>query len=1253
MRNNIKGPTPNEERIIKLMVLIGLFSILNFLVFFFQPENRGNFFLFFLLSITILYSASRKLYMWYNYANISVPDEPVAVPDFTVDILTTYFPGEPYQMVITTLEAITKISYPHTTYLCDEANDPYLKKFCEENSIIHVTRDNRIDAKAGNINNALRNHGKGEICVILDPDHIPEPNFLDPILPHFSDPKIGFVQIVQSYYNIKETLVARGAAEQTFQFYGPMMMTLNSYETVNAIGANCVFRRKALDSIGGHAPGLCEDMHTAMLLYAKKWKAVYVPEVLAKGLAPSSLTTYFKQQLKWTRGTFDLLFKVYPKVFKKLSFRQKIHFGVLPLHYLCGVIYFINFLIPVLALFMSENPWKGDLMNFVWALLPLAVSALLIRTFVQKWVIEKDERGFHIVGGLLQINTWWIYFLGFFYTLIDKKVPYLPTPKQSEFNTNLKIVIPNAVIAFISLLAVVYGLQRNFTPYSVIMAGFALFNTGIMIFGIYLSVRSTNQNRILRSNLDEKALVMLWNIKQILRDVFHSTFVFTRRAAFPILVVVLIAALSFKNEKEDEGWDEIKPLYFEPVHGKYLGIFKPLGKSGLADLEDINSIEARQNLNFDIISFYLAWSDEGLEEFPDNLLNNISNKNAIPMITWEPWASQISSIDSIPELQEEKKIFEHISNGTFDSYIKTFAGKLADFKIPVFLRFAHEFDNPSYPWSQTGLNTSEEFKAAWKHVYEIFQQEGAGNVAFVWNPWKSERMKEYYPGDQYVDWIGVTALNYGSLNPDKIEHSFKDLYKPFRDELKTFTSKPVMLAEFGSVKFGGTQEKWIAEAMETVKNEFQEIGAVVFFSSEVDKNIPFNNWYKKETIDWTNDTYPPEVLDFDFSGSTSDNGIIPLTIEQPQISLGQFNIQGVNYKKGEEWRDNYYVVSRNVLVNDLDRMKKFGFNTIKFKGGTVYEYNILKYSAAKEFQVLYEFPLNHYEGYLNQQDKLEILRQEIISTIEFNKKKSSIIGYVFNGNVEPFFSKPLSQLQQQAFLRWFQSLSLEIKKIAPQKMIILEIPLNRETINFLKNYSKSLPVDAYNLIVQEENDLEEIKSYADNNNIQLLFTPTDPGMAINSDVFDNLPVIMPNWQDERLSGRISFDGLIDFHGWIKAKTKKIKPNNREQSFGEARILKPAIPLIPGATAKYNAVVFKKQNWMLATESETDLNFRWSLVKLDSLGKPLALRDLGTGSSVDVVIPNDYKCYELLLTIQYLKEDRVVQKRSPLHTPLRN
>ncbi len=65
-------------------------------------------------------------------------------------------------------------------------------------------------------------------------------------------------------------------------FYGPLMIGMNAYGTTQPIGANCVFHRAALDSIGGHAAGLSEDMHTTMRLYSKGWQSKYIPEVLTR-----------------------------------------------------------------------------------------------------------------------------------------------------------------------------------------------------------------------------------------------------------------------------------------------------------------------------------------------------------------------------------------------------------------------------------------------------------------------------------------------------------------------------------------------------------------------------------------------------------------------------------------------------------------------------------------------------------------------------------------------------------------------------------------------------------------------------------------------------------------------------------------------------------------------------------------------------------------------------------------------------------
>jgi cellulose synthase (UDP-forming) len=118
--------------------------------------------------------------------------------EWKVDVLTTACPGEPRGMILRTLRAMQAIRYPHTSYLCDEGDDPVLREACRQLGIVHVTRQEKKDAKAGNINNALQ-QCTGEIAVILDPDHEPSPYLLDRVLGYFEDPKIGFVQSVQAY----------------------------------------------------------------------------------------------------------------------------------------------------------------------------------------------------------------------------------------------------------------------------------------------------------------------------------------------------------------------------------------------------------------------------------------------------------------------------------------------------------------------------------------------------------------------------------------------------------------------------------------------------------------------------------------------------------------------------------------------------------------------------------------------------------------------------------------------------------------------------------------------------------------------------------------------------------------------------------------------------------------------------------------------------------------------------------------------
>jgi cellulose synthase (UDP-forming) len=550
-------PKSGDVITIRIMIVLGLISMALFFSWFIDKDHIGYPPLFWLLSTALAFKMLRTLHEWYHYYAVSVPVKPELHSKYKVDILTTYCPGEPQSMVLNTLEAIQRITYPHTTYLCDEGDDPYLKAQCKRLGVRHVTRTNRQNAKAGNINNAL-SQATGDICLILDPDHVPQPDFLDEVLPYFEDPAIGFVQVVQAYSNRKESLIAYSAAEQTYSFYGPMMMGMNSYGTVQAIGANCTFRRKALDSIGGHAAGLAEDMHTAMQLHAKGWKSVYVPKILTRGLVPATLASYYKQQIKWARGTFELLFAVYPKLFKQFTWRQKIHYFTLPLYYLFGVFNLIDFLIPVIALALAEFPWYVSLGEFVSMFMPFMLILVCIRQFAQRWYLEKSEKGFHLLGGILRTGTWWIFTLGLVYSVFRIKVPYIPTPKDDKPQNNFWLSLPNLLVCMLGIGAIfysqhVYGNVYN-NVYVQIMSVFAL--TNVFFLSLIVLIGQERFMAWIRTNFIHSSFLkpVLSPVRLLIWRTRHSFYDGIRGKAIYLVITAFLISAVLTFAKDETRW---------------------------------------------------------------------------------------------------------------------------------------------------------------------------------------------------------------------------------------------------------------------------------------------------------------------------------------------------------------------------------------------------------------------------------------------------------------------------------------------------------------------------------------------------------------------------------------------------------------------------------------------------------------------------------------------------------------------------
>lgn len=480
-----KKVTRKEKFLLAVLVIAGIASILRMGEWWFRPEHVGNVALFLVLSLVFWYGMTRLVIIWVNYLKIGNPEKIEAPQNLKVAIFTTSSPGEPLSMFEKTLEACSKITYPHTTYLLDDTQDPEFRKVAEKYGAVWLELVGLPGAKAGKINAALSKTTE-DFILVLDPDHIPFPNFLDEVLGFFNDPEVGYVQVSQGYYNQYRSFTALAAAEQTYTFYGPTQMGMHGYNCAVAIGANCTFRRKALESAGGHGVGLAEDLVTAIRIHAQGWKSVYHPVIVARGLVPEDFGSFCKQQLKWARGVHEVLFDEVPKLFKKLSFWQKLSYLTIGTYYLEGFTTLIYLLIPFLYFWTGILPAQMSFLEFVTHGFPIVFFSTSIYLYVQRWLCDpKTERGIHWRGMIMKFACWPVFFLGFVLSLLNKKIPYIPTAKQAVIggiSPFAKPLLVQLVIFLLTLGTVMY--QRIWVLSEVELLSTAEITYGMIFFAL-------------------------------------------------------------------------------------------------------------------------------------------------------------------------------------------------------------------------------------------------------------------------------------------------------------------------------------------------------------------------------------------------------------------------------------------------------------------------------------------------------------------------------------------------------------------------------------------------------------------------------------------------------------------------------------------------------------------------------------------------------------------------------------------------
>jgi cellulose synthase/poly-beta-1,6-N-acetylglucosamine synthase-like glycosyltransferase len=275
-------------------------------------------------------------------------------PALKVAFLTTIVPGkEPLEMVRTTLQAARRIRHRGVldVWLLDEGDDPEVKRMCLEEGIHHFSRRGveeynqpaghfKAKTKHGNYNAWLdRNGHRYDVFLSVDPDHVPLPNYAERMLGYFRDPDVAYVVGPQCYANC-DNFVTKGAESQQFPFHSVIQRAANAYGAAMLVGTNNAVRIDALMCIGGLADSITEDMATGLALHTRrnpatgrKWRSVYTPDVVAVGEGPNSWSDYFSQQLRWSRGTFEILSGSFWRRIHRLSPGRLLHYLLITAFY--------------------------------------------------------------------------------------------------------------------------------------------------------------------------------------------------------------------------------------------------------------------------------------------------------------------------------------------------------------------------------------------------------------------------------------------------------------------------------------------------------------------------------------------------------------------------------------------------------------------------------------------------------------------------------------------------------------------------------------------------------------------------------------------------------------------------------------------------------------------------------------------------------------------------------------------------------
>lgn len=475
-----------------MLVLVATIGILAYAAFLLNPASRGDWLPYSMVIVAeVILIANALLSMWTilsgsqdprdfafhdakarlfgsRSADAATPTEsrrrlflegrPVSVDVF----ITTY--GEPLEVIRKTVNAALRMRGAHHTWILDDGHSPEVRAIARELGARYIQRLTSHGAKAGNVNHAL-SIVHGDFFAIFDADFVPDEEFLVETMPFFSNEYVAFVQTPQTYGNL-HNVISRGAGYMQSMFYRFIQPGRNRFNAAFCVGTNVIFRRAAIDDVGGmYTHSKSEDVWTSLMLHERGWRTIFIPETLAVGHAPDTVESFTKQQLRWATGGFEILLTHNPLSRKRrLTLDQRLQYLVTAAFYLTGICPLLLLLVPPLGIYFDLRPMNLTTTLGTWLL------------FYAGFYVMQIVLAFYTMGSfrwetlMLATASFPIYVAALVNVLIGKEQKWSATGDKTTASSPFNFMIPQVLFFVFLLLTSLVAINRDISSGTLTLA---------------------------------------------------------------------------------------------------------------------------------------------------------------------------------------------------------------------------------------------------------------------------------------------------------------------------------------------------------------------------------------------------------------------------------------------------------------------------------------------------------------------------------------------------------------------------------------------------------------------------------------------------------------------------------------------------------------------------------------------------------------------------------------------------------------